>query len=222
MAPIVHTLSLGMSSLAYLIESANGLTLLDAGSPGNEDKVLGKMAEIGRSDLGLIFITHAHLDHYGSAAAVRRLTGAQIVIHNEDAEAMAQGGTILGDARGRGRILPPFLGLYERFRGPEPTPPDVVLSDGDRFSDYGLDGWLLHTPGHTNGSSCLIVNDEMAFVGDLITNSGKPRLQHLYAQDWERLQSSLTRLRELDPRVVYPGHGSRPIDRGQLQKISPN
>jgi glyoxylase-like metal-dependent hydrolase (beta-lactamase superfamily II) len=210
---------MGMS-LAYLIESADGLVLLDTGSPGNEEKVLRLMADIGRDDLRLIFITHAHLDHYGSAAAIQRLTGAKVAVHQDDAEVMAHGGTILGEARGRGRILPPFLGIYERFRGPEPTPPDLILSDGERLDDFGLDGWLLHTPGHTRGSSCLIVNEEMAFVGDLITNNGRPRLQRLYAQDWDSLPASFERLKSLNPTVVYPGHGRRPIINSQLQKVT--
>jgi glyoxylase-like metal-dependent hydrolase (beta-lactamase superfamily II) len=210
---------MGMS-LAYLIESAHGLTLIDAGSPGKEEKVLRLMADIGRDDLRLIFITHAHLDHYGSAAAIRRQSGAQIAVHQDDAEVMAQGATILGEARGRGRILPPFLGLYERFRGPEPTRPDLILRDGDRLDDFGLDGRLLHTPGHTRGSSCLIVKEEIAFVGDLITNNGRPRLQRLYAQDWDSLTVSFERLRGLDPTVVFPGHGRRPISNSQLQKMT--
>jgi glyoxylase-like metal-dependent hydrolase (beta-lactamase superfamily II) len=219
METTVHTISMGMS-LAYLIESADGLTLIDAGSPGKEDKVLKLMKEIGRDDLRLIFITHAHLDHYGSAAVIQRQTGAQIAVHQDDAEIMAQGATILGEARGRGRILPPFIGIYERFRGPEPTHPDLILSDGERLDDFGLDGWLLHTPGHTRGSSCLIVNEEMAFVGDLITNNGRPRLQRLYAQDWDALPASFERLKSVDPTVIYPGHGQRPISKGQLQKVT--
>ena len=215
----VHTLTMGMSQ-AYLIESAGGLALLDAGSPGHEDKVLGLMKDIGRDDLRLIFITHAHLDHYGSAAGIRRTTGAKVVIHQDDAQAMTQGETILGETRGRGRILPPFLGLYERFRGPEPTPPDIILNDGDNLEEYELDGWLLHTPGHTRGSSCLIIRDELAFAGDLITNRDRPRLQRFYAQDWNGLPASLERLKKVEPALVYPGHGRHPVSRSQLQDLS--
>lgn len=209
---------MGMSK-AYLIESAGGLVLLDAGSPGKEDKVLELMRDLDRDDLRLIFITHAHMDHYGSAAAIRRLTGAQVAIHEDDAQAMTQGQTILGEAKGRGRILPPFLALYERFRGPEPTPPDFTLGDGDSLAEYGVDGWLLHSPGHTRGSSCLIVGGELAFAGDLITNRDRPRVQRLYAQDWNSLPDSVERLKSADPALVYPGHGQRPISRSQLRDL---
>ncbi|MCB9150311.1 MAG: MBL fold metallo-hydrolase [Caldilineaceae bacterium] len=64
----IHPIAIGPIN-CYLIESAEGLVLVDAGLPLLEQPILNKMAEIGRADLRLIFITHAHIDHYGSAAA---------------------------------------------------------------------------------------------------------------------------------------------------------
>lgn len=218
MQPTIHSLTLGMAQ-AYLIESSEGLVLLDAGSPGHEQKVLNKMELIGRDDLRLILITHAHLDHYGSAAALRRLTGAPIAIHHADAEDMSNGETQLGTARGRGRLLPPIFRLVRRFINTEPTSADIVMSDGDSIENHGLDGRLLHTPGHTTGSSCLIVDDKIAFVGDMMTNRDRPRLQRLYAQDWLGLAESLIRLRKQDPAVIYPGHGRKPIRNSELHNL---
>jgi glyoxylase-like metal-dependent hydrolase (beta-lactamase superfamily II) len=216
--PTIHSLTLGMAQ-AYLIESSEGLVLLDAGSPGHEQKVVKEMEILGRSDLRLIFITHAHLDHYGSATALRRLTGAPIAIHGADAEAMANGETQLGTARGRGKLLPPIFSLVQRFIDIEPTSPDIMMSDGDSTENYGLNGRLLHTPGHTAGSSSLIVGEEIAFVGDLITNRDRPRLQRLYAQDWSGLAESLNRLKKLDPGLIYPGHGKKPIRNSELHNL---
>ena len=61
--------------------------------------MLEKMHELGRSDLKLIWITHAHYDHYGSAAALRELTGARIGIHPADAGDLAAGKSRLGTPR---------------------------------------------------------------------------------------------------------------------------
>jgi len=216
--PRIHSLTLGMAQ-AYLIESSEGLVLLDAGSPGHELKVINMMEVLERSDLRLIFITHAHLDHYGSAAALRRLTGAPIAIHKEDAEAMADGDTQLGISRGRGKLLPPVFRLVQRFINIEPTSPDIVMSDGDSIEKYGLAARLLHTPGHTAGSSSLIVSEKIAFVGDLMTNRDRPRLQRLYAQDWSGLAESLNRLQKQDPNLVYPGHGKKPISNLELHSL---
>lgn len=222
-SPAFHSLSMRMAQ-AYLIESEASLILVDAGMPGDERKVLDKMRALGRTDLALIFITHAHIDHYGCAAALRRLTGAKLAIHQADAEAMALGETRLGSARGRGRLLQLIMPLVDSMIRPEPAPPDLLLSDGDDLADYGLAASVLHTPGHTVGSSSLIVEDpsseqRWAVVGDLLTNRDRPRLQRFYAQDWSQLPKSLARLQAIRPDLVFPGHGQRPISRGGLLEV---
>ena len=134
---------------AYLIENEAGLVLVDTGLPRHEHRVMRRMRTLGRDDLRLIFITHAHLDHYGSAAALRRLTGAPIGVHRADGDAMARGETSLGLARGRGKLLRALLPLLELVLCLEPTSPDSLLNDGNDLRAYGLDAVVLHTPGHT-------------------------------------------------------------------------
>ncbi len=94
----IHRINMGASN-AYLIETDDGMVLVDAGLPFSEWLVLRMMKEIGRDDLSLIYITHAHIDHYGSAKALSEKTGAPIAIHKDDASAMAQGRTELGTVR---------------------------------------------------------------------------------------------------------------------------
>ncbi len=215
----VHCISMGMAQ-AYLIETEDGLLLVDAGSRGFENKVLRLMHSLGRNDLRLIFISHAHLDHYGSAAALRRLTGATIAVHGLDAKAMSVGETPLGLARGRGRLVKPLLLFFLRFRKLEPTPPDHLLGDGERLAGFGLDTRVVHLPGHTPGSACLLVEKQLAFVGDLVSTNGHPHVQRYYAQDWSLISSSLVRLQALQPEWIYPGHGNRPLDGRTFQKMA--
>lgn len=219
----VHNIPMGMSR-AYLIESDAGLVLVDAGLPRCERSVLRRMRALGRDDLQLIFITHAHLDHYGSAAALRRLTGAPIVIHRADGDAMARGETPIRSARGRGWLLLALLPLIESVLRPEPTLPDLLLDDGNDLRAYGfdLDAVVLHTPGHTPGSSCLIVEGRFAFVGDLISTTNRSTAQRFFADDWSLIPDSLARLQALKPEWVYAGHGRRPLSGEALQRLSPN
>jgi len=202
---------------AYLIECESGLVLVDTGFSGNEQRVLKKMRTLGRDDLRLIYITHAHLDHYGSAAALQRLTGAAIAIHKADAAAMACGRTPVRSARGIGRLGRPLVPLAERVLGPGPTPSDILFDDGDNLCEFGLDAVVIHTPGHTPGSSCLLVEGHLAFVGDLLTSNGRPVLQRLYADDWSLLPDSLARVQRLRPKLVYPGHARHPLSGDALQ-----
>jgi hydroxyacylglutathione hydrolase len=214
----IHTLSMGMS-LAYLIESTDGMVLVDAGLRSEEAKVLRLMESLGRDDLRLIFITHAHIDHYGSAAALRALSGAKIAVHRSDAEAMAGGETRLGKARGWGHLVGAFLPLLELIARPPATAADLLLEDGDDLSDFGLDGSVLHTPGHTLGSSCLLLEDGTAFSGDLVTTTGSLHVQRAFAQDWSLVPESVRRLQSARPSRIFTGHGGRPASGSDLQKL---
>ena len=218
MTVTVHIIQAGMGC-AHLIEGDAGLVLVDAGSPGNEKKILRQLRAVGRDDLRLILITHAHFDHDGSAAALRRLTGAPIAIHRDDAGALARGETRLGAARGRGiagQVALRFLGNCLR---PEPASADILPEEGDHLGRYGLDAVVLHTPGHTPGSCCLLVERQIVFVGDLLSNNGRPSIQRYYAQDWSLIGDSVDRVQAARPEWVYTGHGRRPMSGETLQRL---
>jgi hydroxyacylglutathione hydrolase len=213
----VHSIFGGIA-VSHLIESDGGLVLVDAGLPGFERLILRRMAALGRDDLRLIFITHAHVDHYGSAAALRRLTGVPIAIHRDDADAMAQGETDLGSCRGFGRVIGPFLPVLEASVPLEPTQADVLVEDGSDLRPYGLDGMVIHTPGHTPGSSCLFVDGRLAFVSDLISAVFGVRGAIFFAQDWTQVPRNLARIQALEPEKIYVGHSLRPVDGARLQR----
>ena len=179
----IHSLQLG-PSIAYLIESQSGLVLVDAGVPELDKVILAYLKKIGRDDLNLIYITHAHLDHYGSAEALRKATGAQIAVQADDADVMAAGETRLGTVRDREAVSEFALPTIEGWLAVlQPTPPDFVVEDGDRLDEFGIDAYVVHTPGHTPGSSVLMLNDRYAFAGDLVSGTGSPHAQSTYAYD---------------------------------------
>jgi hydroxyacylglutathione hydrolase len=224
----VHSIPMGALSLpvgmarAYLIESDGGMVLVDAGMPHSEGSVMRRLRALGRDDLRLIFVTHAHVDHYGSAAALRRITGARIAIHRADADAMSRGETPIRSAQGRGRVLMAVRSLIEPVMRAEPTPPDILLKDGDNLRAYGVgcDAVVIHTPGHTPGSCCLLVDGRLAFVGDLLSTTFRPRVQSFFACDWSRIPGSFARLQELNPETVYAGHGHRSLTSEALQSLT--
>lgn len=216
----LHILPAGLGQF-FLLEYPHGLYGIDCSTPGKEQILLAKLNELGRSDLKLIWITHAHYDHYGSAARLRELTGARIGVHPADAEYLTRGQSPLGAARGRGRIYPfaqPFANLLRPLRA---APPDFTLEDGETLECFGLDATVYHTPGHTPGHSSLVLGDGTAFAGDLIGSSSHPHIQNLLATGWEQLPGSLRYLQAAHPTIVYSGHARRPISGEALQQIQP-
>jgi len=212
----IHCINLPFSQ-AYIIENAKGLFLIDTGIPHQSKIILDFMEKLGRKDLKLIIITHAHLDHYGNANILKALTGAPIAIHNLDASAMKQGKTNLGNVKGVGHLIKTAMPLISIFMKPQPAQPDLLLNDNDSLNTFGLDAFVLHTPGHTLGSTTIIFQNEYAFVGDLIISTRKPHSQNYFAEDWIAISKSIQKLKKIKPKWIYPGHGEYPIKGTWLQ-----
>ena len=153
------------------------------------DWIAGELAARGWT-LKLIVSTHGHWDHIGDNAAVAAHTGANIAVHPLDRE----------------RLTSPQP-LYAPFDIP-PSVPAVELAEGGivRFGEIRLR--VLHTPGHTEGSVCLLAEDEsLLFSGDTLFAAGWGRVD-LPGGDAEAMVESLIRLTGLEDHVgVFPGHG---------------
>jgi Zn-dependent hydrolases, including glyoxylases len=151
--------------------------------------IAGELAERDWT-LKLIVSTHGHWDHIGDNAAVAAHTGAEIAVHPLDRERLE-------------RPQP----LFAPFEIP-PSVPAVELAERGliRFGELRLR--VLHTPGHTEGSVCLMAEDEgLLFSGDTLFAGGWGRVD-LPGGDAIAMVASLARLTGLeDPVGVFPGHG---------------
>jgi glyoxylase-like metal-dependent hydrolase (beta-lactamase superfamily II) len=140
--------------------------------------------------LKLIVSTHGHWDHIGDNAAVAAHTGAEIAVHPLDRE----------------RLTDPQP-LYAPFDIP-PSVPAVELAEGGVVTFGQIRLRVLHTPGHTEGSVCLIDDDDgVLFSGDTLFAGAWGRTD-LPGGDDEAMVASIARLVELEDHVgVLPGHG---------------
>ena len=204
----IRTLAFRVSN-AHLIEGEEGFVLIDTGfrfDRARLDKEL-RAAGCGRADLKLIVITHADPDHSANAAYLRETYGARIAAHRAAAAAVEQGNMFL--SRGRlslgKRLVKPLAALF-RLRKRDRFTPDLYLEDGDRLDEYGFDATILHVPGHSKGSIAVLTADGVLFSGDFLENRSKPSIATL-VDDAEALNASFERVKQLDIRIVHPGHG---------------
>lgn len=204
----VHTLFTGVANTHILVHPS-GVTVIDAGMPRQANHILRKIHQLGYSarDLRLILITHGHVDHAGSAAALKRLTGAPIAMHRADAPLTATPSLKIPPGRNAewdriGRWLSSF-----GWAVPLDTfTPDIWLEDGQSLREFGLDARVVSTPGHTAGSVSVSCDEGTMFVGDAILN-----LLHvsfpLFWEDSSAAHESACRIRSMRPQRCYSGHG---------------
>jgi len=138
----------------YLLESLNGLVLIDTGSPGNADVILQAVHELGKqpSDIHHILLTHLHPDHTGSLATLKRATGAQSYAHPLDASIIRQGGD-LDPQSGTPRTFLPAPGMETMFHhyispvfGVEGAAIDHEINEGDALA-FLADVDIIFAPG---------------------------------------------------------------------------
>lgn len=155
--PGLHILR-GMVNV-YLLELEDGCALIDSGFRNGADKILGAIATIGKQpeDVRHIVLTHGHPDHIGSAAALKRATGARVYAHPIDAP-IIEAGTGFRPAKPipgwRNALLFALLLKPSLKRPIEPTKVDHFLEHGASLP-FAPDVTVIHTPGHDAGQVSL-------------------------------------------------------------------
>lgn len=202
---------------AYLLLGPDGCVLVDAGIPGSEHKIGKALAKekLTFRDIKLIIITHAHVDHAGSAARLRELTGAPILAHEGDAKHYSREEEMTFCPTSpfarmffkTGFIVQPYEGFT----------PDLLVSgeQGIDLQRFGVPGTVIHTPGHTLGSISVELESKEAMVGDLLASGillgGIMRRNHPirppFEDDPHRVAEELLRLISSGHQTFYLGHG---------------
>lgn len=139
-----------------------------------------------------ILLTHCHFDHILGANELRELTGAKIAIGEKDAKGLSDPGLSLSG----------FVGLPQ-----EPFSADILLSDNEILNLGDTAVKVIHTPGHTLGSVCYILED-VIFSGDTLFKGSIGRTD-FPTGNFSALKESLNRLKGLEKDyVIYSGHGA--------------
>jgi hydroxyacylglutathione hydrolase len=180
-----------LSANCYIVgsEASREGMVIDPG--GNAEDIFQAISGSGLN-IKTIVLTHGHSDHIAALYDIQGRTGATVAIHTADAEFL----------RGRGALSTMFGISYKT-----PAPPDRLLHEGDIIEIGGLHFSVLHTPGHTPGSICLLTDDKI-FTGDTLFYRGIGTTLMPGSSRRQLIDSIHARLMVLpDNTTVYPGHG---------------
>jgi glyoxylase-like metal-dependent hydrolase (beta-lactamase superfamily II) len=212
--PGVHKVPSVRWTRAYLIVGET-LALVDSGLPWNPSGIVKYIRSIGRdpSELRQILVTHSHPDHTGGTLSLVKATGALVVAHRSDTKRLDGNRAILAYIGNLGKVNAPlpFMGK---------TPVASLVNDGDVLPIHG-GVRVIHTPGHTSGSVCYLLEDlGLLFSGDTIFSNGDQlsRSVPFPGYDRERYIRSLKRLSDFGFEGVCGGHGE-PLRAGGSAKL---
>ena len=163
--------------------------------PGEDVELILPLIEKHRLNVKYILCTHAHIDHVGDLDALKSETGAEAILHEMDHSLYTN---LPMQAAWLGTSVPSMVRI------------DNYVGDQDVLSFGEHRGEVMHTPGHTPGSVCLLVPSgrNYLFAGDTLFQGSIGRTD-LWGGSYEAIMHSIRQnLLKLDDRtIVYPGHG---------------
>ncbi len=220
----VIQIKLGFSN-AYLIQGRKTI-LVDTGSPGEALKILRALSRLGiqPGDFSLILHTHAHFDHAGSTLALKRLIAVPVAVHTNDANMLARGRmNHLTPTGFEARLLMPFLS-GQTFSG---IKADVLIKEEIGLQDFGIEGKIIFTPGHTAGSISVLLDNSEAIIGDVMMGGylggrlmGSRPNYHYFAEDLSAIHASIKKIMVSAPKKLYVGHGGPLLPKDVLERFS--
>lgn len=175
----------------YLIYSENTKNGAIIDPAGDADKLIEKIKTLD-INIKYIILTHAHIDHILALDKVCEYTNAPVVIHADDSNSLNN------DAFN--------LAVYFHTKSPD-AKADITVKNGDILKIDDNELKFIHTPGHTKGSMCILI-DDILISGDTLFNTSIGRTDY-YGGSFDKIKKSIKeRLFVLDDNTrVYPGHG---------------
>ena len=212
-----------------LVTDGHGVMLIDAGFPGSRDDVLGSLRQLGFGvdDLRAILLTHAHIDHFGSAIWFAKTLGTPVYCYAAEVghskrEYLEQASPAdIAKHIWQPRWFAWSVAITRKGAMTRDGIPSTQALTEDVAARLPGTPMAIPTPGHTGGH-CSFVVDGVLISGDaLVTGhpvaprSGPQLLPDMFNHDQDGCVRSLAALGMLDTEVLLPGHG--PVWRGSIR-----
>jgi glyoxylase-like metal-dependent hydrolase (beta-lactamase superfamily II) len=215
-----------------LVADDSGVILIDAGFPGSRDDVLASLRDLGftADDVRAILLTHAHIDHFGSAMWFAKTHGTPVYCHADEVghakrEYLEQASPIDVAAHAwQPRWLKWSVAISRKGAFTRDGIPTTQALTGDVAARLPGEPMAIPSPGHTGGH-CSFVVDGVLVSGDALvtghpvaTRTGPQLLHKVFNHDQTGCLRSLSALAMLETEVLVPGHGQ--VWRGPIREAS--
>ncbi|MCF8331600.1 MAG: MBL fold metallo-hydrolase [Bacteroidales bacterium] len=195
---------------SYLVHTPDGYILVDTGTANQTKKVERALNNAGADikEIKLIIVTHAHYDHVGSLQEIKIKSGASVLVHEKEKRLLQAGKTDFPAGTFFMTKLLASAGnsfMQGKFN---PVDADITITDKYSLQDFGIDGEVIHTPGHTEGSISVLIEGEHLICGDTFFNVLPNSVYPVFANDQAQLLETWKKIEQLNCKTFYPGHGN--------------
>ena len=197
-------------SNVFLLANGEKNILIDT-SPKYKWKELEKrLKQLEVDIIDYLILTHTHYDHAENSKKIKEKYNAQVIVHKNEALCLTSGENILPN--GTNAITKLIIRLFAKqfltkFRY-EPCQYDYLVDSVLDLSNFGFNAFIMHTPGHTAGSMSIIIDDNVAIVGDTMFGVFQWSVFPPYANNIIQMIESWGKLLKTNCLVFIPAHGS--------------
>lgn len=212
-------------SNSYIVKSGLVNLLVDTGDKSSYNKLIKGLTSLNCFTLDYIVLTHSHFDHCANTALLAHKYGCKIILSKNETLMASEGitpipkGTLFAT-----KILNALGKKFESsFASYTPFTPDIEVEECYDLSIHGVNIKIIHTPGHSAGSISVLVDKEIAIVGDTLFGVFPGSVFPPFADNVQQLYKSWQNLLESGCSIFLPGHGkkiSRQLLNSQIKKQS--
>ncbi len=198
-------------SNSFLVSSDNKFFLIDTGRASSWKKLSKNLDDIlGENQLSFLILTHTHFDHAENTAKIKEKYKCKIIVHESEADYLKKGDSPLPKGT---NILTKFLintigkMIQNRYKY-DPVHSDITVSQKFDLNEFGFHAFLIHTAGHSPGSMSIIIDNELAIVGDAMFGVFNWSVYPPFADNTQMMIKSWEKLLKTGCLAYLPGHGS--------------
>jgi hydroxyacylglutathione hydrolase len=197
-------------SNVFILTGGIKTILVDTGPSRKKNTLYRRLIKKGVNHIDLLILTHSHFDHADNAAMIKEKFNADVLIHKSEAQALAAGLNIIPE--GTIFLTRILVKLLKKIVIPRmhlnSCQPDIFADENYDLKPYGYNAYIMHTPGHTQGSVCVIVDDEIVLAGDTLYSVFKGSAFPPFANNVFQLLESWRKLLETPCNIFIPSHGT--------------
>lgn len=216
-----HTITRVLSGRSNVFLLTNGgVNILIDTSPGFLwTKLHRRLKHLNVKYIDYLVLTHVHFDHANNAQNIKNEYTAKVIVHEAEAKYLAEGQPLLtkGSNLFTRFLLNTLSGISATIIKCNPCAYDIAVGERFEFDSFGINAYIIHTPGHSQGSVSLIVDDEIAITGDTLFGIFPWSVFPPFLQDVSKLLVSWRKLLDTGCSLFLPSHGYG-VSRNLLEK----